>query len=429
VTEHFTSAQIANWRRRNLAPAELLGADDHLAGCVECRRLVESALDNDAMGLYAGLAEGAAVGQHLSFDQSAAYVDGLLTGAERRMIEDHLASCAQCAPLTNDLRAFRNEIATELEREYRPRGAAEGAPSGWLDRIVAGLPSPLLKIPSWIYASAALSLLAAAAWMAMSNRTPPQTARTSPTPVTAPSVNFASPTPDTAPALVKLNDGGSSLTLDAQGRLTGVDQWPPEYRRMAEAALSDQRAPRSPLLAGLNRQGSSLMGGADVGPHFAIIEPAGKVLLASRPAFKWTRLVGAEGYVVEVYDAQFNLVSSSPLLTGLSWTAPQLARGQVYSWQVKAVKGGQEFIANSPPAPDAKFRILDQVAAAEIALARRDYASSHLLLGLLYARAGLLDEAKREFRSLQNANPDSDAPRKLAASVSAPRRPRGADKK
>jgi Putative zinc-finger len=422
VTEHFTSAQIANWRQRNLAPAELLGADDHLAGCEKCRRLVESALDNDAMGLYAGLAEGAAVGQHLSFDQSAAYVDGLLTGAERRMIEDHLASCARCAPLTTDLRAFRNEIATELEREYRPRGAAEGAPSGWLDRVVAGLPSPLLKIPSWIYASAALSLLAAAAWMAMSNRTPPQTAYTSRTPATAPSVNFASPTPETAPALVRLNDGGSSLTLDARGRLTGADQWPPEYLRMAEAALSDQRAPRSPLLAGLNRQGSSLMGGADEGPRFAIIEPAGKVLLASRPAFKWTRLVGAEGYVVEVYDAQFNLVSSSPLLTDLSWTAPQLARGQVYSWQVKAVKGRQEFIAPSPPAPDAKFRILDQVAAAEIARARRDYASSHLLLGLLYARAGLLDEAEREFRSLQNANPDSDAPRKLAESVSAPRR-------
>jgi Putative zinc-finger len=425
VTEHFTSAQIANWRRRNLAPAELLGADDHLAGCVECRRLVESALDNDAMGLYAGLAEEAAVGQHLSFDQSAAYVDGLLTGAERRMIEDHLASCARCAPLTTDLRAFRNEIATKLEREYRPRGAVEGAPSGWLDRVVAGLPSLLLKIPSWIYASAALSLLAVAAWMAMSNRTPPQTVYTPPTP----SVNFASPTPETAPALVRLNDGGSSLTLDARGRLTGVDQWPPEYRQMAEAALSNQRAPRSPLLAGLSRQGSSLMGGADAGPRFAIIEPAGKVLLASRPAFKWTRLVGAEGYVVEVYDAQFNLVSSSPLLTDLSWTAPQLARGQVYSWQVKAVKGGQEFIAPSPPAPDAKFRIIDEVAAAEIARARRDYASSHLLLGLLYARAGLLDEAEREFRSLQNANPDSDAPRKLAASVSAPRRSEAPTKK
>jgi Putative zinc-finger len=422
VTEHLTSAQVLNWRRRNLKPAELLGADDHLAGCEECRRLAESALDNDATGVYAGLADGAAVGQHLSFDQSADYVDGLLTGAERRMIEDHLASCARCAPLTTDLRAFRNEIAPELDREYRPRDVTEGTPSGWLDRVVAGLPPPLFKIPSWIYAAAALSLLAAAAWIVMSNRTSPQIVQTSPTPATSPSVNFASPRPETAPALVRLNDGGSSLTLDAQGRLTGVDQWPPEYRRMAEDALSNQRAPRSPMLAGLSRQRSSLMGGADDGPRFAIIEPAGKVLLASPPVFKWTRLVGAESYVVEVYDAKFNLVSSSPLLTGLSWTAPQLARGQVYSWQVKALKGGQEFIAPSPPAPDAKFRILDQAAAAEIARARRDYASSHLLLGLLYARAGLLDEAEREFRALQSVNPDSDAPRKLAASVSASRR-------
>jgi hypothetical protein len=402
--------------------------DDHLAECEECRRLVESAPDNDTMGLYADLADGAGAGPHLSFDQSAAYVDGLLTGAERRMIEDHLASCARCEPLTTDLRAFRNAVASELDREYRPRGAVERPPASWLDRFVSALPEPILKIPAWIYTAAALSLLSATVWVAMSKRTPPQIALTSSTPA-PPSVNLASPTPETAPALVRLNDGGSSLALDARGRLTGVERWAPEYRRMAEDALSNQRAPRSPLLAGLSRQGSSLMGGADESRPFAIVEPAGKVLLAARPAFNWTRLEGAEGYVVEVYDAQFNLVSSSPALTGLSWTSPQLARGQVYSWQVKAVKGGQEFIAPRPPAPQAKFRILDQAAAAEIARARRDYASSHLLLGLLYARAGLLDEAEREFLALQKANPDSDAPRKLAASVSTPRRSEAPTKK
>jgi len=41
---------------------------------------------------------------------------------------------------------------------------------------------------------------------------------------------------------------------------------------------------------------------------------------------------------------------------------------------------------------------------------------------LLYARAGLLAEAEQEFRALQKANPDSDAPRKLTASLSGPRR-------
>jgi hypothetical protein len=422
VTEHLSSTQVLNYHRRKLAPAELLGVDDHLAECGECRRLIESAPGNDAIGLYVDLAEGAAVGSHLSFDQTAAYVDGLLTGEERRMVEDHVASCALCAPLTADLRDFRNEIAPELDREYRPRGAAKRAQAGWPDRIAAALRAPIFKIPSWIYAATALSLLAVAVWIAMSKPTPPQIADAPPTPAPSPSVNPAPPMPETPPALVRLNDGGSSLTLDARGRLAGVDQWPSKYRRMAENALSNQRAPKSPLLAGLSRRGSSLMGADDDGRSFAIIEPAGKVLLADRPAFNWMQLDGAESYVVEVYDAQFNLVSSSPSLKGLSWTAPQLPRGKVYSWQVKAIRGGQGFIAPRPPAAQAKFRILDQAAAAEIARARRDYASSHLLLGVLYARAGLLAEAEQEFRALQKANPDSDAPRKLAASVSGPRR-------
>jgi hypothetical protein len=423
VKEHLSSAQVVNYHRRKLTPAELLGVDDHLAECRECRRLIESAPGNDAIGLYADLAEGAAVGSHLSFDQSAAYVDGLLTGEDRRMVEDHIASCALCAPLIADLRDFRNEIAPELDREYRPRGAAKGAQAGWPDRIAAALRPPLLKIPSWIYAATALSLLAVAVWwMVIPKRTQPPIVQAPPTPPPSPSVNPAPPTRETAPALVRLNDGGSSLTLDARGRLTGVDQWPSKYRRLAENALSNQRAPRSPLVAGLSRPGSSLMGADDDGRRFAIIEPAGKVLLADRPAFKWTSLGDAEGYVVEVYDAQFNLVSSSPLLKGLSWTAPQLARGQIYLWQVKAIRGGQEFIAPRPPAPQAKFRILNQAAAAEIVRARRDYGSSHLLLGLLYAQAGLLAEAEQEFRALQKANPDSDASRKLTASVSGLRR-------
>jgi hypothetical protein len=109
------------------------------------------------------------------------------------------------------------------------------------------------------------------------------------------------------------------------------------------------------------------------------------------------------------------------LLTSLSWTAPPLARGQVYSWQVKAIRDGQEFIAPRSPAPEAKFRILDRARAAEVVRARRDY-SSHLLLGLLYARAGLLDEAEHELGALQKNNPDVAVVRRLLANVRALRR-------
>jgi Putative zinc-finger len=427
VTEHLTPVQLEDWRRRRLPPVELLGADDHLAECAECRRLVESALDNDVMALYAGLAADAAVGTHLKFEQSAAYVDGMLGGEERRMIEDHLASCAHCAPLVADLRAFRNEVARDLDREYRPETTP---PTGsWLARIKAVLPAPLSRIPIWVYAAAAALLLLAVAWWIAWRGTPnqrsPQITVASPTPAPSPSINPGSPTPPTpeaAPVIVKLNDGGSSLTLDANGAMTGVDQWPSEYQRLAREALKVQRVERSPLLAGLSRPGSSLMGGDDEGRRFAVIEPAGKVTLTDRPTFRWSRLSGASGYIVEVYDARFKQVSSSPLLTSVGWTAPPLPRGQVYSWQVKAIRDGQEFIAPRSPAPEAKFRILDQATADEIARARRDYASSHLLLGLLYARAGLLDEAEQELGALQKANPDVAIVRRLSANVRALRR-------
>ncbi len=422
MTEHLSQVQLEDWRLRRLAPEELLGADDHLAECQECRGLIASALSNNAVTLYSELATAAAVGAHPTFDQSAAYVDGLLSGEERQSVEDHLASCAQCAPQVADLRAFRNEIAGALDREFRPETTA--TTTGWPTRIKAVLPAPLFRIPFWVYASApALLLLALAwwiAWRATPNGAPPQFAESAPTP--SPSIDLSSPSPEIAPVIAKLNDGGSSLTLDAKGVLSGVDQWPPDYQQLAREALTAQRIEKSPLLAGLSRPESSLMGGDDAGRGFVVIEPAGKVTLTDRPTFRWSRLAGATGYVVEVYDARFNRVTSSPLLTSLDWTARPLARGQVYTWQVKAIRDGLEVIAPRAPAPDAKFRILDHATADEIARARRDFASSHLLLGVLYARTGLLDEAEQELRRLQTANPDVVIVRRLLANVRALRR-------
>ena len=164
------------------------------------------------------------------------------------------------------------------------------------------------------------------------------------------------------------------------------------------------------------------MGGVDPSKHFAVSEPAGRIILSDRPTFRWSRLSSATGYVVEVYDEKFNSVITSPVLTAVNWTSPPLTRGQLYSWQVKAISEGQEFLAPRPPAQQAKFRILDQVKAAEISRVRRDYPSSHLLLGLVYARAGLLDEAEQELSALQKANPDVAVVRNFIANIRALRR-------
>ena len=167
------------------------------------------------------------------------------------------------------------------------------------------------------------------------------------------------------------------------------------------------------------------MGSETEGGSFSVLDPVGHVLLNDRPTFRWSALEGANGYVVEVYDDSFGLVATSPQLTTRSWAAPQtLPRGKVYSWQVKAVKDGEEIKSPRPPAPQAKFRVLDRAKADEIARAKRAHPSSHLTLGLLYAQAGLLKEAEQELRLLQRANPDSDLARGLLRQVQALRRRR-----
>ncbi|MBO0721587.1 MAG: hypothetical protein J2P41_12240, partial [Blastocatellia bacterium] len=151
---------------------------------------------------------------------------------------------------------------------------------------------------------------------------------------------------------------------------------------------------------------------------FSLIEPVRTVTLSEQPILRWARLQGATSYVVEIYDENFDPVASSPRLSEPKWQPPQaLKRGASYYWQVKAIKEGKESVSPAPPAPPAKFRIVDEAKARELERARRSYGSSHLLLGLIYAESGLLDEAEAEFRTLQKSNPDSAIPDRLLHQV------------
>jgi len=72
-----------------------------------------------------------------------------------------------------------------------------------------------------------------------------------------------------------------------------------------------------------------------------------------------------------------------------------------------------------PPAPEARFRVVDAKTADELARARRRYADSRLVLAVLYARAGLLDDADAELARLSADNADSAIVASLRASLRA----------
>ena len=428
MSQHLTQIQIEGYGRSKLSAADLLFVSDHLDECEACRREVERALDGDAtfLALRSDIFNDAAETlssfperSHLTFEQTAGYVDGTLTAAEREVIIDHLTNCEQCAAAVNDLRAFSIEVAPDLGHPYRASQADPPIESGW-QRFRAALFHFSPRSYALVFGSALTAILLVVTgwliWRALRvQETGPQIVVV-PSPSVTPSV-----TPDlaTAPIIAQLNDGQGQVALDQKGNLIGVEHLPLAYQQMVKRALANQPLEKSPLLAGLNRPKSALMaGGDDQEAKFSVIEPIGKVLLSDRPTFRWSRLDGATSYVVEVYNERFNLVFASPRLTENLWRSLQpLKRGGVYLWQVKAIKDGQEFISPRPPAPQGKFRILDEARANELKEAQRNYASSHLLLGILYARAGLLNEAEQEWRTLQKNNPDSAIVRQLLANV------------
>lgn len=192
----------------------------------------------------------------------------------------------------------------------------------------------------------------------------------------------------------------------------------PSSRRAIVSALAEQRLEASPVMTGLKGEGGSLRSGSGDGRPFLLLSPVGKVVDATSPTFSWAPLAGASSYVVTVVDDQLNEVAKSEPLTKTGWSLrTPLARGRVYSWQVTALKDGQTITSPVLPAPQAKFMILDRSRSDELKRIRATAPRYHLGLGVLYARAGLLDEAEREFRALVKANPRSDTARKLLQSV------------
>jgi len=429
TVEHLTQKQVEDYSRNQLLATELLAVSDHLDECDLCRRRVEAGLNGD--GTFFALhdetfgAEG--LSAHLTSDQTAEYVDKNLSGESLQMVVDHLGSCEQCALAVADLRAFRNEIAPSLDREYRPVEVAAAPQSSWRERFVSVF--RISPVPAFSGAVVAALLLVFIAWVVW--RMPKDEHREEVVVVPSPSLPpVPAPVPSIQPEPVapvtnvaQLNDGAGVVSLDQQGKLSGADNLPAGYQDLLKKTLNGQRIEKSSQLQGLTRPPSALMGTNDQAREFSVLEPGGNVVMTDRPTFRWSKMEGATGYVVEVYDDQFKLVSSSPQITNLSWiTNTPLPRGRVYSWQVKATRDGQETTSPRPPAPQAKFRVLDQAKANELVRAKRAYASSHLALGLLYADAGLLPEAESEFKLLRRANPDSEIARTLLHQIQSMRR-------
>jgi anti-sigma factor RsiW len=341
---------------------------------------------------------------HVVYEELEALVDDRLAPAEREIVSAHLLACELCAEEAADLRQFRAALAAEgaSQRTGVQRPTALGT-------FAAFFKSPMIRFGA---AVAAVAVLVTAYTISDRRAAPPATPTSMAT--TAP------PVPPANAPLLTLQDADRQITIDASGHLASVTNISEESVRAVENALRDRRV-QIPSYPALQSNPGALLGSAAGDSEFGPTSPLG-VVREIRPRFEWRARPRATGYRVLVVDADLRPVLESPIVTAHEWTAAKdLERARMYTWQVTAMGEGLPVTAPRPPAAEARFRIVDARTDSALSEAERAGVKSHLVLGVLYAEAGLLDEAQRELTAFARLNPQSEIAADLLRSVSARR--------
>jgi hypothetical protein len=413
MSEHLSREEIENYIARKLAPTELLRVDSHLIACQECVNKLnpKTSLETVREQIFAAEAE-----SHLSFETMSQLVDGDLNEIEREIAELHMHNCGECSSGVEELRAVRETLKTDLVQ-------TEPVIAEKTDRRFAFSPW------AWLVPVAAIVLLSFMLWEFRTGGDPANnlanTSNSVNVPNEFPNVEIASN--DSSPSNVDQNadietvvasvaDAGGRVEVLKDGRVRGIDGG--QFEQKVRGALTDGAISISPDARQLISSGGTLMGPSTPADGFRLLGPVGRVVEMDRPPFRWQPLKDAASYKVGVYNENFQLVVESPEIKTTVWTPTAgLPRGRIYQWQVTAILDGNEVVSPKRPAPDAKFKIVDATHANEIQQARRSAGNSHLLMGIVYADAGMIAEAQREFQALLQKNPNSAIVKKLLAKV------------
>ena len=376
--DHLNSEQLAGYAKRALSPAELIAANDHLAGCEACRQRA-----GDPEKIEAAFAflrhdletQSQLPPAHLEYEQLEAYVDNEMDKAGREIVDSHVDLCRMCRDELRDLREFGVSLGTRQAaphvQEHLEAVTMHGSVETFWEKL-----SHFWRYP--VYLAGVSSAVAVVIVVA----------------VIAPTMRRSHP-------------------------IAGVPSTP-----IGAGAESRQQLQTPAELAGLIGKTETLLGSASEGARFTLLAPVGTFVEDVQPTFRWQSLTGATSYKVTIFDAALNEVAASPAVSGTEWkSSMQLERGKVYLWQVSATKNGQQVVAPAPPAPEAKFELLDLSQANELEQLKREQPNAHLALGRAYASRGVLDEAEREFRLVPDSNADYALAQKFIHNLEALRNP------
>lgn len=430
MERHLTDEELEAYLLKRLPVERLLAADEHLAHCESCYARFRG--DEKLEDLFAFVRADLTDAEQEVFDcvsgwRLTAFVNNAgLHPDDRERILTHLELCDECRDLERDLQSLRGEIDWE-------RPASRRRKSGFLQQLALTKRSvnPLRAV---VAASLIILLAACVTSLIQISRLSEQVnqLRQSNQVLETRAARSAELEEQIAQlhrelgtlistgrdGVIALTDGGKRITVDGSGKVTGLDSVPQAYVASVTDSLVNQRVRLVPPRLPATQVGGIPRGTGDETETFRLVAPVGVAVLSERPTFKWAQLPGADRYVVFVRDLVTGNEIASPARTESSWTSDQpLIRGRAYAWGVEATKEGRRLHAPSRRAGDAKFKVLDQKIAEELAEAKSASGGSHLLMAIMYASHGLRSEAEAELRSLQEENPDSRFVERLSRSL------------
>ena len=205
-----------------------------------------------------------------------------------------------------------------------------------------------------------------------------------------------------ADGTVVTSEGGKPATFLEISALSPAEQ------SAVRRTISDHNISYPPELSDLRGKPGTLLGESPGNEAFRVLEPLGEVVIEPRPLFRWQPIGGAVSYSVVIIDTKTKKMQSSPVGNLTQWQpAHPLQHGEVYEWQVTAVMSdGKSVIAPAFPNPKAKFRVIDQTRADELERFRQTHPEAHLVLGIVYAEAGILKDAEQEFSEVPENSRD-----------------------
>lgn len=342
---HVTDTLLDRLAQRDLRGEEILALEEHLAACDACAQRARDRATAARAQLHRFFAADApAPLEHPDRASLRRYARRRLSADASELVAGHLDECADCAGIVDGIRA------------------QHGNPWRWM----------------WLTAAVA-AMLVIVFLIAFPRRragfpTSPRMAQKT-RPVTPPS---REPQPE---------------------RVTSHGD--PRWDEFVRDAIARKRVPVPAFVAELRGPEDIVRGTTGDAER---VSPAGRVIDSARPSFSWRARSGAT-YTVFVFDGD-RQIARSAALHAPRWTShADLPRGRTLTWQVEAAHGDAIETIPSPPAPAARFRITSVEEHDDLARALAARQNDSVLLSVLYARAGMIDEARTALARAADADP------------------------